>query len=218
MLPPTVPVIVYHGTQEWNHSLEFADLVGNPGPNDGHVPRFSPLFVNLAHVTEEQLEGSVRTVTALIILKLLKQSVYEMGPQMAEAINAAYADPAARTIGRLALRTLGVVKETEEKEYLDELMQTRMDEDLYNGLREDEMTYAEELLQEGLEKGIERGIERGALAERRSVLTRQLSRRFSLTEDERGRIASCEDPDALDAALDEFVVAETKEAVLAKLG
>ena len=76
------------------------------------------------------------------------------------------------------------------------------------------MTYAEEPLQEGLEKGIERG----ALAGKRSVLTRQLSRRFSLTEDERGRIASCEDPDALDAALDEFVVAETKEAVLAKLG
>ena len=88
------------------------------------------------------------------------------------------------------------------------------------------MTYAEELLQEGLEKGIERGIERGmergikrgALDDKRSVLTRQLSRRFSLTENERGRIASCEDPDALDAALDEIIVAETKEAVLAKLG
>ena len=53
VLPPTVPVIVYHGTQEWNHSLEFADLVDDPGPNDGHVPRFSPLFVNLAHVTPD---------------------------------------------------------------------------------------------------------------------------------------------------------------------
>ena len=222
MLPPTVPVIVYHGTQEWNHSMEFADLVDDPGPNDGHVPRFSPLFVNLARVTAEQLEGSVRTVTALIILKLLKRSVYEMGPQMAAAIDAAYADPAARAIGRLALRTLRTVKESEEIEHLDELMQARMDEDLYNGLREDEMTYAEELLQEGFEKGvergIERGIERGALAERRSVLTRLLSRRFSLTEDERYRIASCEDPDALDAALDEIIVAETKEVVLAKLG
>ena len=87
-------------------------------------------------------------------------------------------------------------------------------------------TYDREVRQEGfdrgldlgLDKGLQKGLERGAIHGRRSILTRLLSRRFSLTEDERRRIASCEDTDALDAALDEFVVAETKEAVLAKLG
>ncbi|MFW6261418.1 MAG: hypothetical protein ACOC6J_07525 [Spirochaetota bacterium] len=71
------------------------------------------------------------------------------------------------------------------------------------------MTYAEELLQEGLEKG--------ALADKRAVLIRLVSRRFSLGETERRRIESCDDPAALDAALDEVVTADSKDAVLAKL-
>ena len=79
------------------------------------------------------------------------------------------------------------------------------------------MTYAEELLQEGLEKGLEEGLEKGALADKRAVLIRLVSRRFSLGDAERRRIESCDDPAALDAALDEFAVADSKDAVLAKL-
>lgn len=46
---------------------------------------------------------------------------------------------------------------------------------------------------------------------------RLLAKRFGLSDLEREQIESCEDRDALDAALDEIVVAESKEAVLAKL-
>ena len=87
------------------------------------------------------------------------------------------------------------------------------------------MTYGEELLQEGLEKGLERGLERGLeqgidqgeLIMQRAVLTRQLERKFGLSETERTRIEACKDRDALDAALDEIVVATSKSAVLSKL-
>jgi hypothetical protein len=44
-----------------------------------------------------------------------------------------------------------------------------------------------------------------------------LSRKFDVADAERERIRSVEDPDRLDTALDELVVAETKEAVLEKL-
>ena len=71
------------------------------------------------------------------------------------------------------------------------------------------MTYAEELVQEGLE--------RGELQNKQRVLIRQLAKRFGLSDHEREHIESCEDRVALDAALDEFAVAESKEAVLAKL-
>ena len=83
----------------------------------------------------------------------------------------------------------------------------------YDSTEEDLMTYAEELLQEGVAKGIRKG----ELQEKRNVLTRQLSRRFELTDAERDLIATCEDPDALDAALDEIVVATEKSQVLSKL-
>ena len=67
------------------------------------------------------------------------------------------------------------------------------------------MTYAQELLQTG------------QMREKRNVLVRQLDRRFGLTEDEREGILSCDDPDALDAALDELVEGLPKESVLARL-
>ncbi len=49
------------------------------------------------------------------------------------------------------------------------------------------------------------------------MLVRLLEKRFGLSAAERERIESCEDRDAPDATLDEFAVAESKEAVLAKL-
>ena len=83
------------------------------------------------------------------------------------------------------------------------------------------MTYAEELLQEGLQQGRQEGrqegLQRGELQDKQRVLIRQLAKRFGLSDSEREHIESCEDRDALDAALDEIVVAQAKEAVLAKL-
>jgi hypothetical protein len=82
-------------------------------------------------------------------------------------------------------------------------------EEHYHYTQEDLMTYAEELLQQGIQKG--------QLQSKRSILTRQLTRRFELTDAERELIASSDDPDALDAALDELVVATDKASVLRHL-
>jgi len=147
--------------------------------------------VNLADLSEKQL----------------------VGRQMLEILQRAHEDPSAREISTLGMRVLASVKDREEMEHL----QTIARKGRYDRVQEDEMTYAEELLQEGLKKGMEQGLEKGVLSEKRAVLIRQLSRRFSLSDDERSRIESCGDRDALDAALDEVVVADAKDSVLAKL-
>ncbi len=79
----------------------------------------------------------------------------------------------------------------------------------YHGVEVGYMTYAEELLQEGLQKG--------SLQRSREVLARLLDRRFGLTERERALVMGCDDHDALDAALDEFAIADSKQQVLGKL-
>ena len=71
------------------------------------------------------------------------------------------------------------------------------------------MTFAQEML--------EKGVEKGSLESRRETLTRLVDRKFGLTDTERERILSCDDPAALDAALDEFALADDKPAVLNKL-
>ena len=67
------------------------------------------------------------------------------------------------------------------------------------------MTYAEELRAEV------------RVEDRQDVLIRQLTRKFGLADAERQLIEATDDTAALDAALDELVVAETKEAVLENL-
>jgi hypothetical protein len=76
------------------------------------------------------------------------------------------------------------------------------------------MTIAEKLKKEGIEEGLEKGIEEGKIQEKQQVLIRLLSKKYSLTEQDKQHISSISDPDKLDLALDEIVVAETKEQVL----
>ena len=52
---------------------------------------------------------------------------------------------------------------------------------------------------------------------KRATLLRLVSRKFTVTDAERERILSCDDSAALDAALDEFALADEKASVLSKL-
>ena len=75
------------------------------------------------------------------------------------------------------------------------------------------MTIAEKLRNEGRSQGRAEG----TLGERREVLIRQLSKKFGLSDEERGLIEATDDLDRLAAALDEILFAETKQQVLDKL-
>ena len=67
-------------------------------------------------------------------------------------------------------------------------------------------------------RGIKKGEQKGRIAEKQEVLARQLDRKFSLTEQEREFIFATADSQKLDRALDEIIVADTKEDVLGLLG
>ena len=75
------------------------------------------------------------------------------------------------------------------------------------------MTYGEQLRTEGRHEGREEG----RLREKREVLVRLLSRRFAVSAADQRLLEGTEEAGLLDEALDEVVVAESKEAVLAKL-
>ena len=80
--------------------------------------------------------------------------------------------------------------------------------------REVAMTAAESLRQQGREQGIELGRQDG----QREALVRQISKKFGITDRERKLIENVVDLERLAAALDEIVVADTKEQVLRHLG
>ncbi|MFP4490058.1 MAG: hypothetical protein ACLFNZ_01170, partial [Spirochaetaceae bacterium] len=58
----------------------------------------------------------------------------------------------------------------------------------------------------------------GKLEEKQEIVKRQLSRKFGLSREEAEEIDRIENPQALDAALDEIIDAADKRQVLEKLG
>jgi predicted transposase/invertase (TIGR01784 family) len=203
-LPPIMPIVLYHGARPWNEPREFSELVA--GIPAEHVPHFRPVFMDLATVPAEQVAGSLRFMLGLLSLKYVRHAIEDtVARRLVSLFDAGRRDPEVSDLARLAEQMYVQTRSREDIEYLTAIA----GEAHYEVAEEDLMTYAEELLKEGMEKG--------ELREKRAVLARLLTRRFTLTDAERDRITSCGRPDALDAALDEFVVATEKQQVLSKL-
>ena len=66
-------------------------------------------------------------------------------------------------------------------------------------------------------KYIEQGIDQGELIDKQHILIKLLSKKFGLTEKERGLINSITDLEMLDKALEEIIFAETKKEILDNL-
>ena len=76
------------------------------------------------------------------------------------------------------------------------------------------MTTADKLMERGIEEGIERGIEKGTLLDKKEVLINLISKKFSISEDNKFLIMGIEDKNKLDLALDEILFAESKDVLM----
>lgn len=206
-LPQIIPVVLYHGRSSWK-PLEFSRLVVGPGGE--HVPRFTPRFLNLADVLPDQVTGSIGFVVALLGLKYVRLRLTDANAaHLAGALDAALADPASYEYAQHVERLYARTRSRSDILFLATVAADRE----YHRVEEGLMTFAQELLREGRQQGLEEGQLHG----KRSVLLRLMSRKFGINGDESEIILSCDDPEALDAALDEMVMAHDKAAVLAKL-
>jgi predicted transposase YdaD len=215
-LPPILPVVLYQGTREWDVPRTFEALIESadgevPGESSAvhiphHIPRFEPLFVNLQSHPDENFHGGVRAVVALLFLKYLARRIDRTAAQvLLDAMHREGVTHKLREYFQAFYTAFLQTKSTEEIDiFIAEAARRR-----YHDSEEDLMTYAEELMT--------RGREEGRVTDKQDVLIRLLTRKFGITDAERQLIEATDDTAALDAALDELVVADTKEAVLEKL-
>lgn len=212
-LPAIEPIVLYHGKDSWRRPRDISELVdGGGGPN---VPRFRPRLVNLADIAPARVRGSLGFVVAMLGLKYVRQSLTDASADLlAATLDRALADSEARDIAQATERMYAYTRSATDLQRLATVAGERH----YHRVREDLMTWAEELIREGRQEGRQEGLRLGELRDKRAVLVRLVSRRFSLSEAERDRIATCEDPAALDAALDEFAAGADKAAILRRLG
>jgi predicted transposase/invertase (TIGR01784 family) len=212
-LPKVVPLLLYHGSRRWRYALSLESHIEGKR-EDAHTPRFTPILYDLRNVRRERVSGAVHTAVGLLCLKYIQQRFSrKIVRLLLDELHRLPQDERSRRYTEAFYAAIVRLKEQEEIDLF--VAQARAMR--YRDSEEAVMTYGEKLLKEGLEKGIEKGLEKGKLREKQEVLIRQMSRKFELSREEVELIERTDNSLALDAALDEIVMAESKEQVLEHL-
>src|SRR5262249_5007708 len=70
LLPPVIPLVVYHGSSAWNVPIEFITLFGEiPGELRTFLPSFNFALVDLGRLEDEKLTSNARLRIYLMAFK-----------------------------------------------------------------------------------------------------------------------------------------------------
>ena len=58
-LPVVIPILFYHGKDEWNISPELKDMIDDPGPAARHVPNFEHILHDLSTLSDSDIRGNI---------------------------------------------------------------------------------------------------------------------------------------------------------------
>lgn len=70
-LPVVIPLVVYHGRQQWHISQDFADLFVGPEALRPYWPNFHYELLDLVRYNDEDIRGMALTQIGLLILKYI---------------------------------------------------------------------------------------------------------------------------------------------------
>lgn len=103
--------------------------------------------------------------------------------------------------------------------FVDRDLQEHYSDVLYEvGVKEDKiMTIAQELFEKGMKEGMQQGMQQGQISTQKEVLLRLLRKKFTLSEEDSKYIQQVNNLERLNRALDEILVAKSKNDVLRHL-
>ncbi|MCK0538217.1 Rpn family recombination-promoting nuclease/putative transposase [Alcanivorax quisquiliarum] len=179
LLPPVLPIVLYNGKPRWRASVDLADLI-QPMPQALHEfqPRQRFLLLDEGRYQAHELPAGRNLVAALFRLE------HSATPEALRQVLALLVDwlktPELADLRRhfvewLRRRGPSLDPQTYWREINDLQEANTMLEDR---IREWKAQFRQEGLQEGLEQGLEQGVEQGVAQGVRTVLHRQLLRRF----------------------------------------
>jgi predicted transposase/invertase (TIGR01784 family) len=241
LLPPIIPLVLYHGRTKWKVAKNFAALVdgGQAESLKNYVPEFEYHLCDLTQFDPDKLKGNL----ALRALMLVMKNVFGPDPlaRLGEVLELARQLPEKDGDGLKFVMTLLLYFSVAAKGLSREDFRGAVRQAF--PLQEERImsTVAEEWVKEGIEKGIEEGIQKGieegrikgriqgkkegrieGIREGASALTlRQLRRRFGrISAPTRERILSlsAEDLQELGIALLDFSSQKDLSVWLAKRG
>ncbi|MFM8332359.1 MAG: Rpn family recombination-promoting nuclease/putative transposase [Candidatus Methylumidiphilus sp.] len=213
-LPPVLPLVLYHGQQQWQGPVDFHALFGETDAAlAAYIPRFRHEFCDLALPAPAAIKGAVLSRLCLLALKHIfdadpKQALADILPLAREILQRDTALEMLEVVLRYYVQTTRALDENDIHELLgktdddeEHSMQTFIDRYIEQGRQQGFFVGIEQGREQGIEQGIEQGRAQGRAQGRqegkhegeqqglRKVLFRQLARKFgALTAEQQQRI------------------------------
>jgi predicted transposase YdaD len=214
VLPPVIPLVVYHGPSGWTASTRLLDLVDPVVHEIPELARVTPslefLLDDLTHASDKELFARAIGLFAQIAAILLRdardedrvlKTVDRLDNLWHELWNA---PDGPRAVGIL-LRYLWAVSEADETEI------TKAIEKSLPEAHELIMTIAEQLRQKGLQQGLQQGLQRGQVR----ALRKQLELRFGTLDQSVLQRLEAADEETLDRYVERVLTASSLDEVFA---
>ena len=210
LLPPVMPLVVYHGKRRWRVPRNFHDLISPLSPALApYIPSFTYVLVDLSPQSDPEVKGKVLTR----LVQLAMRGIFSGAP--VERLTELFALVALiedRTTAMEVLESLlryyvqGTRRVDEPTAYA--LLQQHSDGDSTM------QTFIERYIEQGKQTGMELGLARGRQEGQAVVLLRQIERKFGPpSEAVRERIAGA-DAETILQWSDRILTAESLDGLL----
>jgi len=212
-LTPVIPVVIYHGSSNWNVTTHFQGQFQNIGESiKPYIPEFNYVLVDLTQIPNEEIEQKAKDtpflMASLLLMKLV--ALHDIEGIMRITVIISLSEEERIILILYLFYTLDVDQDTMQR-----IVKELGGEELMPSL-------AEKLIKQGEERGkIEgekRGEIKGTIKGKQDLLLKLLRRKFGLSSSDEKMIRSVTDEVKLDAAAEAVLDAKSKDEVLKLLG
>ncbi len=204
-LPPILPLVLYHGKENWHIAPNFQSLVaGLDEELRAYVPEFHYRLHDLSHWDDKAIRGEILNRLALLAMNCVldkdnKERLCEILPLIQEITQHETALEVLEAILRYYVQATQNLDEEDIREVLklttigDDLMQTFIDRYIEEGERRGIQKGMQEGIQKGMQEGEQKGKLEGIQLGEAKVLLRQIELKFgTVSEQDRQRIESAD--------------------------
>ena len=81
LIPPIIPMVFYHGKQQWKIPLNFRFLFDIPAELEQFIPDFQYLLCDISNIDDDEIKGEVMLRVGILIMKyIFKEELLEKLP------------------------------------------------------------------------------------------------------------------------------------------
>ena len=155
-LSPILPLVLYQGSREWQHSTEFADLFREEVRGWPWVPRFEHVLSDQTELDPGGVEGGVTARIAQLLMMAAAGRHAHAALEGAAGLLASLGSGGAENLFEILVLYVMATQDRATWETFTTALKRR--ESAQEG---DTMAYAHELLAEGREQGLDEGMQQG---------------------------------------------------------